>query len=181
MAPTFVSAEISRPFPLPGSTTGSAGARSEAAPTALMPELCEGRPQGRVRYLNQSTVRLVHLEDQVDRAANRERGDCQTDHDRDIKADKKPNAHKEHDEPEDQHGEQRHGNRSSHLRQHQPAGLTRLNCQGQRLRLQCSLTVTRGREFLNGVENGLNAFGGWLVMHFVRMVSWPRDLNLTRY
>src|SRR5208283_4960154 len=39
----------------------------------LLPELRQGRTQGSVRHVNESCVRLVHFEDQEDRAANRQR------------------------------------------------------------------------------------------------------------
>ncbi len=46
----------------------------------LLPELRQGCSQGSARRLNQSSVRLIHFKDQVDRTANRQRRSEEANH-----------------------------------------------------------------------------------------------------
>src|SRR5262249_52129231 len=144
-------AEPTRLGPTSANTSITIGTRMRATDSSRVPPLLAEMGQRvakrRAGDLHHTLERFVHLEDEQERARNRQRRDTQDRDDRGVPRGEEAEAREEGGEPEHQDHEQRGLDCvPGLLPEHQPAGLQHVAGDLHRSRLKCTLLVVPRRE-----------------------------------
>ena len=107
--------------------------------------------------LDQPVIGLVHFDDQIDRAGDRQRADEQRRDDAAIGGREQAEARQDDGEPEHQDGQERPLNAAAGLLGDQPACLGNISAELQGRRLEPALRVILGRKSEEQALNGLGA------------------------
>ena len=129
----------------------------DEASVESLAELGEGGLQWGRTKPNQTRVRTVEFENQEDRHGYGERAKEERRYDRGVARREEPEADEDDGQPEDHEDQEDRRYLSAALRGHQGAQVAKIHHHGESLRLNPTLLVGVGTEFLNAFINQVAA------------------------